>query len=180
MIRPTAPVRLALWALAALVLALLYGPLVVAIFFSFFRLQSNQVQWDSFSFDAYGKLFRNENVIGALGNTLLVGIAAVTAALVFGAYRSPSPSAHRGRTDSPCRSTVVPGVDDGGDHSEESELRDLRSEPLEAVVGEQRPVLLVPGGHRTPQVGVLRRQGEPTAGGEVDVGVEQRRRPGDR
>jgi ABC-type spermidine/putrescine transport system permease subunit II len=84
MMRLTAPVRLALWALAALVLALLYGPLIVAVFFSFFRLQSNQVQWDSFSFDAYGKLLKNENVIGALGNTLLVGIAAVAAALVFG------------------------------------------------------------------------------------------------
>ena len=35
--------------IAAFVFLLLYGPLFVAIFFSFFRLEHNEVQWDSFS-----------------------------------------------------------------------------------------------------------------------------------
>ena len=34
-------------------LLVLYGPLFVAVFFSFFEFQNNAVQWDSFSFDAY-------------------------------------------------------------------------------------------------------------------------------
>jgi len=84
MMRASGPVRLALWAIAGTVLVLLYGPLVVAIFFSFFKFRSNQVQWDSFSFDAYEKLLANENVVGALGNTVLVGVSAVAAALVLG------------------------------------------------------------------------------------------------
>ncbi|HTO81809.1 MAG TPA: ABC transporter permease [Methylomirabilota bacterium] len=84
MMRVAVPIRMALWTVAGAVLVLLYGPLAVAMFFSFFKLRSNQVQWDSFSFEAYGKLPANENVIDALGNTLLVGSAAVAAALVLG------------------------------------------------------------------------------------------------
>src|SRR5262249_34139018 len=84
MMRVALPVRMALWTVAGAVLVLLFGPLAVAMFFSFFKLRSNQVQWDSFSFEAYGKLPANENVIDALGNTLLVGSAAVAAALVLG------------------------------------------------------------------------------------------------
>ena len=37
-----------------------------AIFFSFFRSQSNAVQWDSFSFDAYVALAHNEGIIEAV------------------------------------------------------------------------------------------------------------------
>ena len=69
---------------AVFVALLLYGPLAVAIFFSFFRLERNAVQWDSFSFDAYGTLFRNEAILDALKNTLFVGFTAVALALVFG------------------------------------------------------------------------------------------------
>jgi ABC-type spermidine/putrescine transport system permease subunit II len=74
----------ALSLVALLVVVLLYGPLAVAIFFSFFRLQRNAVQWDSFSFDAYRVLFHNGAVLEALTNTLLVGIAAVALALILG------------------------------------------------------------------------------------------------
>jgi putative spermidine/putrescine transport system permease protein/spermidine/putrescine transport system permease protein len=84
MMRPPGPLRIVLWAVAAFVLVLLYGPLAVAVFFSFFKFKSNQVQWDSFSFGAYGKLLENDNVIAALGNTLLVGVAAVAAAVILG------------------------------------------------------------------------------------------------
>jgi ABC-type spermidine/putrescine transport system permease subunit II len=74
----------ALSAIAAFVVLLVYGPLAVAIFFSFFRLERNEVQWDSFSFDAYTTLFRNEAVLDALTNTLIVGVSAVALALIFG------------------------------------------------------------------------------------------------
>jgi putative spermidine/putrescine transport system permease protein/spermidine/putrescine transport system permease protein len=74
----------ALSAVAVFVLLLLYGPLAVAIFFSFFRLERNAVQWDSFSFDAYRSLFQNRAILDALTNTLVVGLSAVALALIFG------------------------------------------------------------------------------------------------
>ena len=69
---------------AGFVALLLYGPLFVAIFFSFFRLERNAVRWDSFSFDAYGALVQNEGIIEAIGNTLIVGGAAVALSLIIG------------------------------------------------------------------------------------------------
>ena len=45
MMRLTWPVHASLWAIAAFVLMLLYGPLFLAIFFSFFAFKANQVQW---------------------------------------------------------------------------------------------------------------------------------------
>ena len=74
----------ALSAVAMFVVLLLYGPLTVAIFFSFFRLERNAVQWDSFSFDAYRSLFQNRAILDALTNTLVVGLSAVALALIFG------------------------------------------------------------------------------------------------
>lgn len=84
MMRLAWPVQAALWAVAAFVLLLLYGPLFLAIFFSFFAFKSNQVQWDSFSFSAYAKLVDNQRIIDALQNTFVVGAAAVAMALVLG------------------------------------------------------------------------------------------------
>ena len=71
------PVRASLWGVAAFVLVLLYGPLFLAIFFSFFAFKSNRVQWDSFSLSAYAKLMDNQRIIDALQNTFVVGVAAV-------------------------------------------------------------------------------------------------------
>jgi putative spermidine/putrescine transport system permease protein/spermidine/putrescine transport system permease protein len=82
--RMAAPVQAGLWGLAAFVLLLLYGPLFLAIFFSFFAFKSNQVQWDSFSFTAYAKLVDNQQIIEALKNTFVVGVTAVTLSLVLG------------------------------------------------------------------------------------------------
>jgi putative spermidine/putrescine transport system permease protein/spermidine/putrescine transport system permease protein len=70
--------------IAGFVLLVLYGPLFVAIFFSFFRFQNNAVQWDSFSFDAYLSLVQDEGIIEAVANTLIVGAAAVGLALILG------------------------------------------------------------------------------------------------
>jgi len=84
MMRLAWPVQAGLWTVAAFVLALLYGPLFLAIFFSFFAFKNNQVQWDSFSFSAYAKLVDNQPIIEALKNTLVVGMCAVSLALVLG------------------------------------------------------------------------------------------------
>lgn len=84
MMRLTWPVKIGLAAVAGFVLLLLYGPLFVAVFFSFFAMRKNRVQWDSFSVDAYAALTRNEGIIDALTNTLLVGVSAVALALAVG------------------------------------------------------------------------------------------------
>jgi len=77
-------VTAALVLIAGFVFLLLYGPLFVAIFFSFFRLERNEVQWDSFSFSAYEALTHNRGILDALMNTLVVGGSAVALSLVFG------------------------------------------------------------------------------------------------
>lgn len=69
---------------AGFVLLLLYGPLAVAIFFSVFRLERNEIAWDTPSLDAYLDLVRNGPLIDALVNTAIVGAAAVALALAFG------------------------------------------------------------------------------------------------
>src|SRR5262249_56531273 len=71
MIRLAWPVQAGLWAIAAFVLLLLYGPLFLAIFFSFFAFKSNQIQWDSFSFAAYAKLVDNQRLLDSLTNTFI-------------------------------------------------------------------------------------------------------------
>jgi putative spermidine/putrescine transport system permease protein/spermidine/putrescine transport system permease protein len=70
--------------IAAFVIVVLYGPLLVAIFFSFFDYQNNAIQWDSFSFAAYSLLAQDEGIVEAVINTLYVGVIAVCLALVLG------------------------------------------------------------------------------------------------
>jgi ABC-type spermidine/putrescine transport system permease subunit II len=71
-------------AIAAFVLLVLYGPLFVAVFFSFIKFENNAVQWDSFSFDAYWSLLHDEGIIEAVRNTLFVGAIAVGLSLIVG------------------------------------------------------------------------------------------------
>jgi spermidine/putrescine transport system permease protein len=83
---------------AAFVLLLLYGPLFLAIFFSFFAFKSNRVQWDSFSFTAYARLMDNQRIIDALANTFVVGVIAVALSLVIGTLLALYHHAGRGRS----------------------------------------------------------------------------------
>jgi ABC-type spermidine/putrescine transport system permease subunit II len=98
MMRLALPVQAALWTVAAFVLLLLYGPLFLAIFFSFFAFRSNRVQWDSFSFTAYAKLMDNQRIIDALTNTFVVGVIAVALALAIGTLLALYHNAGRGRS----------------------------------------------------------------------------------
>ena len=97
MIRFAWPVRALMATVAAFVLVLLYGPLFVAILFSFIKMRRGQIHWDSFSFDAYVALIHNRGIIEALGNTLIVGVAAVAASLVLGTIFAFYYHASRGR-----------------------------------------------------------------------------------
>jgi putative spermidine/putrescine transport system permease protein/spermidine/putrescine transport system permease protein len=97
MMRLALPIQAALWTVAGFVLLLLYGPLFLAIFFSFFAFRSNRVQWDSFSFTAYARLMDNQRIIDALTNTFVVGVIAVAFALVIGTLLALYHHAGRGR-----------------------------------------------------------------------------------
>jgi len=98
MMRLVWPVQAALWAVTAFVLLLLYGPLFLAIFFSFFAFKNNRVQWDSYSVTAYAKLVENQRIIDALENTFVVGVAAVALSLILGTLLALYDRAGRGRS----------------------------------------------------------------------------------
>lgn len=75
---------LGLSALTALVFVLLYGPLLVPIASSFFEIARGDVQWTSPSLSAYVALTRNEGIITAFLNTLIVGFSATFLAVLLG------------------------------------------------------------------------------------------------
>ena len=81
-----APRRLADWILGgitALVFVALYAPILLVFVLSFFRTRRGRVQWDTFSFEWYRRLFENEEIAAALMQTLLVGFTATLAAIVL-------------------------------------------------------------------------------------------------
>ena len=77
-------IRLILGVLAGTTLIVLFGPVFVVWFFSFFRQRKGQVQWDSFTLEWYARLFENHSIMNALFNSVVVGFFAVLAALVLG------------------------------------------------------------------------------------------------
>ena len=79
----TWPVRIGLLVVAAFAVLALYGPLLLTVFFSFFTLRRGAVQWDSFGFGWYDKLFHNAGIGEALTNTLIVGFSSVALSLVL-------------------------------------------------------------------------------------------------
>lgn len=66
-----------------LVFVFLYAPIAVLIVFSFNSMQSRAV-WGSFTFKWYGELFRNDEILSALGNTLLIALTSSLIAAVMG------------------------------------------------------------------------------------------------
>ena len=68
---------------AGLVYLALYIPILLVFVLSFFSMRRGKVNWETFSFGWYGKLFGNEALGEALLNSLLVGGIAVAASSVF-------------------------------------------------------------------------------------------------
>ncbi len=66
-----------------LMLAFLYLPILVLILFSFNATKSHAV-FSGFTFDWYRKLFQNEMIMTALGNTMIVAVVASVVATVLG------------------------------------------------------------------------------------------------
>ena len=66
------------------VFVLLYGPLLVPIVSSFFTISHGDVRWDSPSLAAYTELSRNDGIIAAFLNTLIVGFSATFLSVILG------------------------------------------------------------------------------------------------
>lgn len=98
--------RLALRVVAALALVILYGPLLLTIFLSFFDVGRDGVHWQSFGLHWYATLLHNRSIMEALGNTLLVGAATVACALVLGTLIAFWYQAHPGRLRSVLQAIV--------------------------------------------------------------------------
>lgn len=66
-----------------LILILMYLPILVLIAFSFTKA-TNVGVWTGFSFDLYGELFQNKEVMVALANTLIIAFSSAIIATILG------------------------------------------------------------------------------------------------
>lgn len=66
----------------ALIVLFLYAPIGVLIFYSFNN--SKSTVWKGFTFKWYEELFKDENIMNALGNTLLIAVLASIFATILG------------------------------------------------------------------------------------------------
>lgn len=72
-----------LGSVTALVFLALYVPIALVVLLSVFRTRRGEIQWDSFSLRWYADLLSNEEILAALGTSLVVGFAATLAALAL-------------------------------------------------------------------------------------------------
>jgi spermidine/putrescine transport system permease protein len=73
----------ALWVAAGAGYAFLYVPLVIVIVYSFNDSRLN-AEWVGFTLDWYRKLFQNEEMLSAAGNSLAIALVASLASTVLG------------------------------------------------------------------------------------------------
>ena len=66
-----------------LILLLMYIPVLVLIAFSF-TTAGNVGEWTGFSLDLYPRLFQNEEIMIALGNTLILAVTSALVSVVLG------------------------------------------------------------------------------------------------
>jgi spermidine/putrescine transport system permease protein len=63
--------------------AFLYAPLVIVVVYSFNDSRLN-AEWVGFTLDWYRKLFHNEEMLTAAGNSLIIGVVASLVSTVLG------------------------------------------------------------------------------------------------
>ncbi|MQR00337.1 ABC transporter permease [Glaciimonas soli] len=81
--KPFKKTTLALWAVSLAVYAFLYVPLIVVVVYSFNNSQLN-AEWVGFTLDWYRKLFNDDEMLQAAGNSLVIALVASTAATLLG------------------------------------------------------------------------------------------------
>jgi spermidine/putrescine transport system permease protein len=73
----------ALWAAAAAGYAFLYVPLIIVVIYSFNNSRLN-AEWVGFTLDWYDKLFHNQEMLAAAGNSLIIALVASLVSTVLG------------------------------------------------------------------------------------------------
>ncbi|WP_230411528.1 ABC transporter permease [Collimonas humicola] len=74
---------LGLWLVALFVYAFLYVPLIIVVVYSFNDSQLN-AEWVGFTLDWYRKLFNNDEMLRAAGNSLMIALVASAASTLLG------------------------------------------------------------------------------------------------
>ena len=74
---------LGLWLVALAVYAFLYVPLIIVVVYSFNDSQLN-AEWVGFTLDWYRKLFHNDEMLKAAGNSLMIALVASAASTLLG------------------------------------------------------------------------------------------------
>ena len=85
-----------LWAAALAGYAFLYVPLLIVIVYSFNDSRLN-AEWVGFTFGWYDKLFHNQDMLLAAGNSLLIGLTASAVSTVLGTMAGLAMYRHRNR-----------------------------------------------------------------------------------
>ena len=76
------------WAILLAVLVATYLPLIMIVIYSFSAAQSVGGEFGSFTFELYADLFRNEKMLSALKNTLIIGLFSALFATILGTTAS--------------------------------------------------------------------------------------------
>ena len=88
--------RLALWIAALTGYAFLYVPLVIVVVYSFNNSRLN-AEWVGFTLDWYDKLFHNQEMLAAAGNSLLIALTASAVSTVLGTMAGVAMYRYRAR-----------------------------------------------------------------------------------
>jgi len=83
-----------LWIAAVAGYAFLYVPLVIVVVYSFNNSRLN-AEWVGFTLDWYDRLFHNEEMLVAAGNSLLIALVASVVATAFGTMAGVAMSRYR-------------------------------------------------------------------------------------
>ena len=72
--------------LTGLIVAAQYAPIVLTIFYSFYKSRKGKVDWNSFSYEPYTKLIYERQILESLMNSIYVGVVTVICSVFIGFY----------------------------------------------------------------------------------------------
>jgi len=88
--------RLGLWIAAAAGYAFLYVPLAIVVVYSFNDSKLN-AEWVGFTFDWYDKLFHDQDMLTAAGNSLIIALTASVVSTILGTMAGVALYRHKQR-----------------------------------------------------------------------------------
>ena len=88
--------RLGLWLAAAAGYAFLYVPLAIVVVYSFNDSKLN-AEWVGFTFDWYDKLFHDQDMLTAAGNSLIIALTASVVSTILGTMAGVALYRHKQR-----------------------------------------------------------------------------------